>query len=608
MLVTQNYICKEIITRENLQFEMALYRVNMNVTPLIYNTYYKFHVNMNKLHFLKGQSIKNKQFPLKYISTQRNGSLKKIITEVSHLQEYITKRKSQALKSILVQIESMKSYKDLIIYCSQFGPVENVYCYTLPKQHQFVLLEFKNLQAVRNICENATFIDNYIPSKTNVLWFRKVSNDKMKLHSKFSASKYIISKPLLVKENIIRDLIGTSSSISDQMVTLYNEYKLDELEIRLKFLTIVQLEHSFASLFPNIIIHPFGSFINGFGKRLSDLDLIFFVDGLKVENLSSRLVFHGKSTIMNEKEQVLVFMGVIADTMKYIIPGICNVRKIFNARVPIIKFHNLFTYTECDLSMSNVIATYMSELLFLYGELDSRVKPLVFTIRKWAKDNKLTNIYPGKTITNFSLTLLVIFYLQQINILPVINKMTTYSEITSEYQQDLKKVYMHYSSDDSISYTTNNADLGSLLIDLFRFYSDFNFKAKQICLQTGVAVESKHDSALYIRNPFEEGLNVSKNVSFDEVQRIKTSMLIAITNLQNTEHLKSKKWGILSILNFSDPYNSGINMSEILYKEVNKENTENNEIVKSTEEKNVNTTLSTKTTNVITNKDIVSQK
>ncbi|KAL2750059.1 hypothetical protein V1477_002130 [Vespula maculifrons] len=583
MLVTQNYICKEIITRENLQFEMALYRVNMNVTPLIYNTYYKFHVNINKLHFLKGQSIKNRQFPLKYISTQRNGSLKKIITEVSHLQEYITIRKSQALKSILVQIESMKSYKDLIIYCSQFGPVENIYCYTLPKQHQFVLLEFKNLQAVQNIRENATFIDNYIPSKTNVLWFRKVSNDKMKSHSKFSASKYIISKPLLIKENIIRDLIGTSSSISDQMVTLYNEYKLDELEIRLKFLTIVQLEHSFASLFPNIIIHPFGSFINGFGKRLSDLDLIFFVDGLKVENFSSRLVFHGKSTIMNEKEQVLVFMGVIADTMKYIIP-------------------------ECDLSMSNVIATYMSEVLFLYGELDSRVKPLVFTIRKWAKDNKLTNIYPGKTITNFSLTLLVIFYLQQINILPVINKMTTYSEITNEYQQDLKKVYMHYSSDDSISYTTNNADLGSLLIDLFRFYSDFNFKAKQICLQTGVAVESNHDSALYIRNPFEEGLNVSKNVSFDEVQRIKTSMLIAITNLQNTEHLKSKKWGILSILNFSDPYNSGINMSEILYKEVNKENTENNEIVKSTEEKNVNTTLSTETTNVITNKDIVSQK
>lgn len=69
------------------------------------------------------------------------------------------------------------------------------------------------------------------------------------------------------------------------MVNLYEEYKLDELEIRLKFQTIVQLEHSFASLFPNVIIYPFGSFINGFGKKLSDLDLIFFIDGLKEVSL-----------------------------------------------------------------------------------------------------------------------------------------------------------------------------------------------------------------------------------------------------------------------------------------------------------------------------------
>lgn len=50
---------------------MALYRINMNITPLIYNTYYKFCFNMNKLDFPKGQStIKNRQFPLKYMSTQ----------------------------------------------------------------------------------------------------------------------------------------------------------------------------------------------------------------------------------------------------------------------------------------------------------------------------------------------------------------------------------------------------------------------------------------------------------------------------------------------------------------------------------------------------------
>lgn len=64
-----------------------------------------------------------------------DGSFKKTIAEMSHLHEYITMRKSQAQRSILVQIESMKSYKELISYCNQFGTMSNIYCYTLPKQH-----------------------------------------------------------------------------------------------------------------------------------------------------------------------------------------------------------------------------------------------------------------------------------------------------------------------------------------------------------------------------------------------------------------------------------------------------------------------------------------
>lgn len=167
---------------------------------------------------------------------------------------------------------------------------------------------------------------------------------------------------------------------------------------------------------------------------------------------------------------------------------------------------------------------------------------------------------------------------------------------------------MHSSLDDSISYTNNNADLGSLLIDLFQFYIDFNFKTKQICLQTGIAIELEHNSALYIRNPFEEGLNVSKNVTSSEVQRIKTLMSIAVTNLRNTPNLKSKKWGILSILDFPEPLINNINVSEIFNKEMNKKKSKTNEMTQRTEEKNVSNTLSTETTVITTNKKIVSQK
>lgn len=54
----------------------------------------------------------------------------------------------------------------------------------------------------------------------------------------------------------------------------------------------------------------------------------------------------------------------------------------------------------------------MSELLYLYGEFDSRVRPLVFTILKWAKHNGLTHESPGRWVTNFSLILMVVFFLQ----------------------------------------------------------------------------------------------------------------------------------------------------------------------------------------------------
>lgn len=55
----------------------------------------------------------------------------------------------------------------------------------------------------------------------------------------------------------------------------------------------------------------------------------------------------------------------------------------------------------------------MSDFLYIMGELDDRVRPLVFAIRKWAKEVGLTNASPGRWMTNFSLTLLVLAFLQK---------------------------------------------------------------------------------------------------------------------------------------------------------------------------------------------------
>lgn len=70
----------------------------------------------------------------------------------------------------------------------------------------------------------------------------------------------------------------------------------------------------------------------------------------------------------------------------------------------------------------------MSDFLYMMGEIDWRVRPLVFAIRRWAKEVHLTNSSPGRWITNFSLTLLVLAFLQKPlsspPVLPTLNELT----------------------------------------------------------------------------------------------------------------------------------------------------------------------------------------
>lgn len=64
-------------------------------------------------------------------------------------------------------------------------------------------------------------------------------------------------------------------------------------------------------------------------------------------------------------------------------------------------------------SVLHRVAIKSTELLYLYGELDPRVRHLVFTVRCWARAQGITSSIPGAWITNFSLTVMVLFFLQK---------------------------------------------------------------------------------------------------------------------------------------------------------------------------------------------------
>lgn len=150
---------------------------------------------------------------------------------------------------------------------------------------------------------------------------------------------------------------------------------------------------------------------------------------------------------------------------------------------------------------------YMSELLYMFGELDQRVRPLTFSIRRWAQACGLTNPSPGRWITNFSLTCLVIFFLQQMKhpILPTINSMMksatsddmrlTEDGINCSFGRDFERYGFR---------CRNTAKLSELLLQFFEFYSQFDFHNRAVSLNEGRAIAKPDHSALYIVNPLEQ--------------------------------------------------------------------------------------------------------
>lgn len=55
---------------------------------------------------------------------------------------------------------------------------------------------------------------------------------------------------------------------------LYTTTKLNDVGIRLRFMVARQIETALSGIFPNMVVYPFGSSVNGFGKMGCDLDLV----------------------------------------------------------------------------------------------------------------------------------------------------------------------------------------------------------------------------------------------------------------------------------------------------------------------------------------------
>ncbi|XP_071448485.1 poly(A) RNA polymerase, mitochondrial-like [Hetaerina americana] len=483
---------------------------------------------------------------------------------VSSYDSMIKQRRNEAERSILVQVQSEHSHPELFTYISQYASVKQMYHYSLSDDMQFFLVELSNVEDVSNIINVSGHLSHseIVPVRSPILWFRLKGGGhslKGKRKPKHISNADNLPSPhygqITLSVGDMMKNLASCVSFSDQVQFLYNLSCLDDLGTRLRFLTARQLELALRGIFPKAKALPFGSSVNGYGRKGCDLDLSLQLDACNFEeedenSHSLRLIFQTKMISSNGRAQMQRQMESVGDLLQLFLPGCTHVRRILQARVPIVKYHQDFTSLECDVTMMNQTAVYMSELLWIMGSLDLRVRPLVFVVRHWAKAVCLTNESPGPYITNFTLTLLVLHYLQCCKPHPVLPSLTTLISMAGPQDRRI--------SDDGVNCTfirdilcvppsKNNESLHSLLLGFFDFYASFDFEGRGLSLAKGhqdsfgVGIIKPDASPLYVENPLERMLNVSKNVTGQELERVKIELRSAAWLLEEMMDLSDEK-------------------------------------------------------------------
>ncbi|XP_056290311.1 poly(A) RNA polymerase, mitochondrial isoform X2 [Pseudoliparis swirei] len=431
-------------------------------------------------------------------------------------------RQEQAERSVLISCHSRTNEKKFLNFLSRYGDINKYFFYE--SYGMYALVEFTNQESLSSLFEEAAIPsvshESIVPFKSRLLSLRNLSPMESPNHQVGQQCQLQTSIPI----NKLIQRLSREESIDQQITSLTDVYQLTEENSRLRFLVCSLLKDIAAAYFPDCTIKAFGSSVNGFGKLGCDLDMFLDLDGIsekcaKMPRSGLWLEYQMKQAI-SERAVTQSILSVIGDCVDQFGPGCVGVQKILNARCPLVRFTHQPSGFQCDLTANNRVAIKSTELLYLYGELDPRVRHLVFTVRCWARAHGITSSIPGAWITNFSLTVMVLFFLQRRSppIIPTLDNLRDLAGPTDKsviegndctFVSDFSKIQLQ----------SNTETLEKLLCEFFEFYATFAFNKMSISIRKGKEQNKPEMAPLHIQNPFESSLNVSKNVNVTQLDR-----------------------------------------------------------------------------------------
>jgi DNA polymerase sigma len=261
-----------------------------------------------------------------------------------------------------------------------------------------------------------------------------------------------------------------------------------------------------------------------------------------------------------------------------------NVKPLFNARVPIVKFVDPDSGLNCDICVNNILAVHNTHLLRTYASLDIRCAQLIYVVKYWASMREINQPYHG-TLSSYSYVLLTINYLQTLPnpVLPVLQDARQFPNATmkSTIVDGLDANNYECSYFDNVStnpqgkepkFITSNTDsVGELLAGFFRYYAfEFNFGRDVVTIRfTPDSAREQHKegdvssryitkeekgwtnyaevrNAMCIEDPFETNFNVARTCTNEGLAQIQYELVRAYHLLCKQADLKASVCARLS--------------------------------------------------------------
>lgn len=237
--------------------------------------------------------------------------------------------------------------------------------------------------------------------------------------------------------------------------------------------------------FPRLSLYLVGSTISGFASDSSDVDMC--------------LVLRTNTVPFDMRGEALFQLGQLKNYFMNI-STYFEEFSVIQAKVPILRFRDTVNSIVVDLNYNNCVGIRNTHLLYLYSQMDWRLRPLTLVVKLWAQHHNI-NDAKNMTISSYSLVLMVIHFLQYGVSPPVLpclhamypDKFVRMSEIST---LDLTETVESYKSD-------NTSTLGELFVQFLEYYANFDYSHYAISVRTAsvIPIESARVARSYKNDP-----------------------------------------------------------------------------------------------------------